>query len=89
MNPRPLDHPRRVGPHVAATLDMLHAMQIRHVEVYRTKHVRIEFDVGGFHFTIHTSCTPRDSDVEFRRIRQEVTKRAAEVHQALGYGGAR
>jgi hypothetical protein len=86
MTPRPLDHPRRVGPHVAAAINQLQRIRCTDIRVYRTKHVRIRFKAGPHQLVVFTTCTPKDADYEAKRVLSAIAHEIAELHKRLGYG---
>ena len=62
MKGEPIRHPRKIGKHIAAVLDLLAEGGATDVQVFKTKHLRICFRIGAKSFEMSGACTPRDAD---------------------------
>lgn len=79
MRGKPVDHPRRIGKHVAFAIDHLAEAGATEIEVYKTKHVIVTFKVGRHELEVRTACTPRNEGHEINRLRQLIYRTVAEA----------
>ena len=81
---KPHPHPRRIGEHVVAIVNLIEKSGGEDVRVYQLDHVLIEFKVGRTSIQVRTSCTPRNSGDEAQQARQKIMR---QIERALGRRG--
>ncbi|WP_420104542.1 hypothetical protein [Bosea sp. (in: a-proteobacteria)] len=75
----PIKNPRRIGKHVAATLDYLRELGCEGVEVIKRKHLTISWAWGAGRLSISAPCTPRDQDQAANYMRQGIRRAMREA----------
>lgn len=72
--PKPIPHPRKLGPCAVAVLDLLQENGVTYPQFFKTHHARVEFVFRGRELVYHFPCTPRSDGQAVKRHRSKLAK---------------